>query len=992
MAEIRTKYSGDISPPIGSPGRTVLSNSNKQKLRYKKETRICTWNVKTMAKEGKIYNAIQEMERMKIDIMGIAEMRWPASGEMQIKDHKVFYSGKDNGAHENGVAIMVTAEVARCVKNFVPISDRVMLLQIQASPININIVQIYAPTADKQEEEALQLYESVNQIISRIPKHELLIVMGDFNAKLGAGYKTTYIGSHGLGERNDRGDLLETFAESKELVVLNTFFKQPVRKLYTWKSPLDKPGRIVRNQIDYILVNKRFRNSFKSVKTYPGADLESDHVPLVGDFRVKMKKIKRKKLQTHNLGLIKDENVSKKIQDNFNKELWELEENLSAHQKVAKIGTIVEKIKDKYLKPEVREKRKTWITDEILDLMEERRLCKGRPNDYRNMKILVRRKIREAKEKEVKERCEEIEALQKKHDSYNMHRKVKEATGSFKKKQKGNLTDATGNIIIEKEKKMNTWKEYLETLFYDQREDGNYNKNALSGPEITPQEVQAALKLLKCRKAAGPDNIQTEFLKLLDDRGIDVITEVFNNIYNSGDIPVEWLKSEFIALPKKPSAKKCDEYRTISLMSHLLKLFLKIIHKRIYKKCESQISPNQFGFVNAVGTREALFAIQILVQRCRDVNCDVYICLVDYQKAFDRVKHGKMIDILKETGIDEKDLRIIGNLYWNQTANLRFEDEHTEYVQILRGVRQGCILSPLIFNLYSEKIFREALKDVDKGISIDGNRLNNIRYADDTIVFADKLEDLQLLIDKITLHSNNYGLDINANKTKLMIISKNVINDCHLYTNGIQIERVTKYNYLGTNINEEWDNTLEIKVRIGKARSVFNQMSAVFKTHNLNLDTKMRILRCYVFSVLLYGVESWTLNEAISKKLNAFEMWLYRRMLKIPWTDKVTNVEVLRRMKKEQEIMNTIKCRKMQYLGHIMRNGARYSLLQSILQGKILGRRGPGRRRTSWLKNLRTWFGKTSPDLFRIAADRVRIAMIIANVRNGFFEQKILVT
>ncbi|CAG9839577.1 unnamed protein product [Diabrotica balteata] len=91
------------------------------------------------------------------------------------------------------------------------------------------------------------------------------------------------------------------------------------------------------------------------------------------------------------------------------------------------------------------------------------------------------------------------------------------------------------------------------------------------------------------------------------------------------------------------------------------------------------------------------------------------------------------------------------------------------------------------------------------------------------------------------------------------------------------------YNYLGTIINEKWTNNQEIRALIAKAKSTFNRMGAFFKSHNLSLDTKVRMLRCYVFSVLLYGVESWTLNEDMCKKLEEFEMWLYRRILKIPY-------------------------------------------------------------------------------------------------------------
>uniref|UniRef100_A0A8D8S265 Reverse transcriptase domain-containing protein n=1 Tax=Cacopsylla melanoneura TaxID=428564 RepID=A0A8D8S265_9HEMI len=120
-----------------------------------------------------------------------------------------------------------------------------------------------------------------------------------------------------------------------------------------------------------------------------------------------------------------------------------------------------------------------------------------------------------------------------------------------------------------------------------------------------------------------------------------------------------------------------------------------------------------------------------------------------------------------------------------------------------------------------------------------------------------------------------------------MVISKTNITGIHLTINQTIIERVSQYIYLGTIINEDWDNSQEIKSRIGKARSTFNQMSAVFKSHDLTIETKIRLLKCYVYSVLLYGVETWTMKNETEKKLEAFELWLYRRMLRRSWTQRV---------------------------------------------------------------------------------------------------------
>lgn len=102
-----------------------------------------------------------------------------------------------------------------------------------------------------------------------------------------------------------------------------------------------------------------------------------------------------------------------------------------------------------------------------------------------------------------------------------------------------------------------------------------------------------------------------------------------------------------------------------------------------------------------------------------------------------------MMEVMQKIGLDAKDLKIIGKLYWNQSANVGLEGESTDYIDVCRGVRQGCILSPTIFNLYSEYIFREALENSEEGILLNGERISNIRYADDTVMCADWLGDLK---------------------------------------------------------------------------------------------------------------------------------------------------------------------------------------------------------------------------------------------------------
>ncbi|MDK1801117.1 hypothetical protein LRR74_28510, partial [Klebsiella pneumoniae] len=196
------------------------------------------------------------------------------------------------------------------------------------------------------------------------------------------------------------------------------------------------------------------------------------------------------------------------------------------------------------------------------------------------------------------------------------------------------------------------------------------------------------------------------------------------------------------------------------------------------------------------------------------------------------------------------------------------------------------------------------------------------------------------------------------------------------------VKKICKYKYLGTIVNNNNDYSQEIRSRIGMVKTVFNKMRNALTRTDLSLHLKIRMIKCYVLPVLLYGMEAWTLKKCDTDKLEAFEMWTYRRILRISWVSRITNKEVLRRMGKEKEIIDTVKIRKLQYLGHVMR-GERYTLLQTIIQGKIQGKRSIGRRRISWLNNLRQWYNSSSVELFRSATSRVKIAMMIANLLKG---------
>ena len=393
---------------------------------------------------------------------------------------------------------------------------------------------------------------------------------------------------------------------------------------------------------------------------------------------------------------------------------------------------------------------------------------------------------------------------------------------------------------------------------------------------------------------------------------------------------------------------------------------------RMRKSLRPEIAKTQFGFVPDKGTRNAIFTLSMLMERCIEVQKDLYICfIIDYSKAFDKVKHEKLFEMLNQLDIDGKDLRVLRNLYWDQTAAVRVDGELSEYTNIKRGVRQGCVMSPDLFNLYNEVILRNL--DESEGLKANGENLNNLRYADDTSLLAGSEEDLQRLLNIVVEDSEKLGLSLNVKKTECMVVSKKK-------NNPEQIRQVQKFKYLGYTLTSDGKCRTEIKKRIAIAKASFQKMNTILKNRNISFSTKLRVLKTYVWSILLYGCETWTITAETKKNLEAAEMWFYRRMVRISWKEKRTNVSILEETNQERSLINTIRKRQLKFLGHICR---RKGLEFLSLTGKIEGTRSRGRQRITFLDSLSSFVTGNNKDniaLLRMTEDRDRWRIMIADV------------
>lgn len=195
-------------------------------IKKREAFKIATWNARSLYEMMKVECARNEMKRMNIDILGISEMRWKGSGTYDMPEHVIYYAGNDEPSHWRGVCFIVTKRMNMCVRNFIPHSDRVCMIQCNGN-INLNVIQVYAPTADGDEEETERFYEEVRTMLRMTKREEVNVIMGDFNAKVGSGVSDGVTGRHGLGERNERGERMIQFCQEEEFVITNTLFELP---------------------------------------------------------------------------------------------------------------------------------------------------------------------------------------------------------------------------------------------------------------------------------------------------------------------------------------------------------------------------------------------------------------------------------------------------------------------------------------------------------------------------------------------------------------------------------------------------------------------------------------------------------------------------------------------------------------------------------------------------------------------------------------------
>ena len=400
------------------------------------------------------------------------------------------------------------------------------------------------------------------------------------------------------------------------------------------------------------------------------------------------------------------------------------------------------------------------------------------------------------------------------------------------------------------------------------------------------------------------------------------------------------------------------------------------------------LDQEQAGFRKGRSTLDQIFTLSQIIEKHLEMDRQVFHIFVDFEKAFDSVNHNLLWKTLSAQNIPVKYSNLLKALYSSAECSVRIDSKTSQPFRPKRGVRQGCILSPVIFNLFLQQVINNTnLKETNIGINIQGHTINYLAFADDIDLISDNPVNCQQLTDSLWNTAKSYGLNVSLSKTENLVSSKFVRNITGINNpSGTPIKTVNTFKYLGQTIASDGYFSIEIKKRCSMALTALNKLLIIWKAANISIRVKVKIYNSLVLSVLLYGCETWPLNKSYVNKLKGFEFKCLRKILKINFTQRIPNHEVLRRIRSATNydlLIPTILKRQLRWYGHVMRRDSE-DLTKLTLCGLVSGDRSIGRPRATWCAEMLRLANISRTNARNLCINRANWNNFINNTFNNF--------
>ncbi|KAL5010020.1 hypothetical protein ScPMuIL_012325 [Solemya velum] len=475
------------------------------------------------------------------------------------------------------------------------------------------------------------------------------------------------------------------------------------------------------------------------------------------------------------------------------------------------------------------------------------------------------------------------------------------------------------------------------------------------------EELVKAIQCLKNNKAPGKDQLSAELFKTDPSLTADILLPIFHKIWQNNTIPRTWTEGNIIKLPKKGDLSNCNNWRGITLLSIPSKAFSKIIIDRIRTAVDKQLRQEQAGFRKGKSCCDQIFVLRNITEQCTEWQRQLIINFIDFEKAFDSIHRESLWKILRHYGIPAKIVQLVRMFYTEFKCSVGDSKS---------GVRQGCVMSSLLFILSIDWVMRSSLSDGNTGIrwTLFSHR-EDLDYADDLALLSHLENNMQDKTSRLQQNATSIGLNINIKKTEVMALNCRVPPDIEI--NGNHLKCSSSFTYLGSTVTSKGGADKDIQSRIGKARGAFVKLHNIWRSRNISRKTKMKLYNSCVLSVLLYGAECWRMTERDINRLSTFHNNCLRKICRIFWPQKITIIE-LHRTTGSEDMSTLLKRKRWRWIGHVLRKPAD-DLTRVAMRWTPEGKRKRGRPKNTWRRTVEAEireYGYTWGELEKKAKDR----------------------
>ena len=724
--------------------------------------------------------------------------------------------------------------------------------------------------------------------------------------------------------------MLNTFLKEHNLLALNTSFQKRTGQKWTFTAPNGSKA-----QLDYLLINTKWRNSAKDCRAYNTfAGVRSDHRIVSAKIRLTLRanKVKSSKNPPFDWSsLKKDPDIANRFTVHLRNRFDALQtdnENNSPNTTFNNFVLSCEEAAQETIPLKKKTKRHVpWDTNEIVKKRDKLRkmlqLKNADPStinitNFESAKFDLDTTYEKEQTKYLKGKIDEINNASVNHQSLEAWKTINEVSGR-KTSNKAKLKASS------EQERLKLWKEHFQSLLGSNTTDNDTQINQISERELdikkgdfTLDELNIVLKNTKNKKACGLDNIPAEVWKLGNFN--DTLLSLCNAVYHGNPID-KWREGCILPFPKKGDLGIASNYRGITLTSIAAKIYNTMILNRLRPHLNPILRRNQNGFRQNRSTNGQILTIRRIIEGAKEQNLPLILLFIDFSKAFALINRQKMKQIMNAYGIPKETVTAIMMLYKNTKSMVKSPDGDTEFFNITKGVLQGDTLAPYLFVLCLDYIMKmSADSNIDLGFTLQPSRsrrypaikITDADYADDLCIISDYLDNATVLLHQIEDIANKIGLVVNAKKTEFMAFNQ-------LHTGSIKsmlnnnIHAVQEFTYLGSNIAS---TKHDMEIRLAKAWSALNKLDKIWKSH-LPSHLKRHFFRATIESVLIYGATSWTLTSSLEKRLDGAYTRMLRAVLNISWRQHPSKSDLYGDL---PCISETLRDRRLRFAGHCYRS------------------------------------------------------------------------